>query len=206
MPARPPASPLPTSTVHQQPTPKYIPNSPFQEKLNLIDTPADNSYMPTPSPQLLRYKAKSLLMNGNMPLFPAAKRDWTPVDEESIPLLKNLLWPPKIWRLLTPDQRLLAVEYAGVLLSQSDNSSLRLPERPYLIHNFHFLVLPGSAGYPMDSKAKANMYTYQSLLDIANGRDSSSTQQQEELLKALTPDSQLLTDLQTRIAHVPARI
>ncbi|KAH3705345.1 hypothetical protein DPMN_080414 [Dreissena polymorpha] len=177
MPARPPASPLPTSTVHQQPTPKYVPNSPFQEELNLIDTPADNSYMPTPSPQLLRYKAKSLLMNGNMPPFPAAKRDWTPVDEESIPLLKNLLWPPKIWRLLTPDQRLLAVEYAGMLLSQSDNSSLRLPERPYLIHNFYFLVLPGSAGYPMDSKAKANMYTYQSLLDIANGRDSSSTQQ-----------------------------
>ncbi|KAH3816960.1 hypothetical protein DPMN_118485 [Dreissena polymorpha] len=69
-----------------------------------------------------------------------------------------------------------------MLLSQSDNSSLRLPERPYLIHNFHFLVLPGSADYPIDKKAKARMYTYQSILNFANGRDSPSTQQQEELL------------------------
>ncbi|KAH3835779.1 hypothetical protein DPMN_109142 [Dreissena polymorpha] len=53
MPALPPASPLPTSTVHQQPTHKYVPNSPLQEELYLIDTPADDSYMPTPSPKLL---------------------------------------------------------------------------------------------------------------------------------------------------------
>ncbi|KAH3816961.1 hypothetical protein DPMN_118486 [Dreissena polymorpha] len=80
MPALPSASPFPTRTVHQQPTPKYVPNSPLQEKLYLIDRPADDSYMPTPSPKLLRYKAKALLINGNMPLFLSAQRDWKSVD------------------------------------------------------------------------------------------------------------------------------
>ncbi|KAH3819932.1 hypothetical protein DPMN_121676 [Dreissena polymorpha] len=58
-------------------------------------TPADNLYTPTPSAKLLRFKATYLLVNDNMPLFPSAKRDWATVEEESVALLPNLLWPPK---------------------------------------------------------------------------------------------------------------
>ncbi|KAH3826195.1 hypothetical protein DPMN_128091 [Dreissena polymorpha] len=107
-----------------------------------------------------------------MPLFPSAKRDWATVEEESVVLLSKILWPPKNLRRLTPDQRLLAVEFASMFLTQGErHSSPLLPERPFLIHNFHFRLLPGSAGFPLDNKAKARIYTYQSLLDIANGKD-----------------------------------
>ncbi|KAH3795113.1 hypothetical protein DPMN_148658 [Dreissena polymorpha] len=52
-------------------------------------------YKPTPSAKLLRFKARSMLVDGSMPLFPSAKRDWATVEEESI-LLPNLLWPPRL--------------------------------------------------------------------------------------------------------------
>ncbi|KAH3874598.1 hypothetical protein DPMN_037845 [Dreissena polymorpha] len=90
-----------------------------------------------------------MLVDGNMPLLPSAKRDWATVEEESILLLPNLLWPPKNWRRLTPDQRLLAVEFASMSLSQTENnSSLPLPERSFLIHNFHFLCSPALQAFP----------------------------------------------------------
>ncbi|KAH3695094.1 hypothetical protein DPMN_082548 [Dreissena polymorpha] len=124
-------------------------------------TPAANFYTPTPSAKLLIFKARSLLINGNMPLFPSAKRDWATVEEESVVLLPNLLWPPKNWRPLNPDQRLLAVEFACMSLTQGErHSSILLPERSFLIHSFHFLMLPGSAGFPLENKAKARIYTY----------------------------------------------
>ncbi|KAH3755739.1 hypothetical protein DPMN_190438 [Dreissena polymorpha] len=164
-------------------------------------------YKPTPSAKLLRFKARSMLVDGNMPLFPSAKRDWATVEEESILLLPNLLWPPKNWRRLTPDQRLLAVEFASMSLTQTENDSLLLlPERSFLIHNFHFLVLTGSAVFPMDNKAKARLYTYQSLLDIANGKDQSPFANQTDLLKALTPLFKKSSTLLEKISHIPVRM
>ncbi|KAH3741266.1 hypothetical protein DPMN_047988 [Dreissena polymorpha] len=181
-----PASPLQSNTL--QDLPPATPTPLDQDELYTIatPTPAANMYKPTPSAKLLRFKARSMLVDGNMPLYPSAKRDWATVEEESILVLPNLLWPPKNWRRLTPDQRLLAVEFASMSLTQTENnSSLLLPERSFLIHNFHFLVLPGSAGFPLDNKAKARLYTYQSLLDIANGKDQSPLANQTGLLKAL---------------------
>ncbi|KAH3727886.1 hypothetical protein DPMN_053832 [Dreissena polymorpha] len=158
-------------------TPNYDPTPLAQDDLYTIatPTPTDNLYTPTPSAKLLRFKARSLLVKGNMPLFPSAKRDWVTVEEESVVLLPNLLLPPKNWRRLTLDQRLLAVEFASMSLTQGErHSSLLLPERSFLIHSFHFLVLPGSAGFSLDNKAKARIYTYQSLLSIPLSKNSST--------------------------------
>ncbi|KAH3701708.1 hypothetical protein DPMN_076700 [Dreissena polymorpha] len=52
-------------------------------------TPADNMYTHTPSAKLLRFKPRSFLVDGNMPLFPAAKRDSVTVEEEYVVLLSN---------------------------------------------------------------------------------------------------------------------
>ncbi|KAH3778283.1 hypothetical protein DPMN_179738 [Dreissena polymorpha] len=142
-----------------------------------------------------------------MPLFPSAKRDWATVEEESVVLLPNLLWSSKDWRRLTPDQRLLAVEFASMSITQGEqHSSLFLPERSFLIHSFHFLVLPGSAGFPLDNKPKARIYTCQSLVDIANGKDQSPFTHQDDLLKALTPLSKISSTLLDKINHIPVRI
>ncbi|KAH3727878.1 hypothetical protein DPMN_053824 [Dreissena polymorpha] len=135
------------------------------------------------------------------------KRDWAIVEEESVVLLPNLLWPPKNWRRLTPDQCLLAVEFASMSLTQGERHySLLFPERSFLIHSFHFLVLPGSAGFPLNNKARARIYTYQSLLDIANGKNQSPFTHQEDLLKALTPLSKNSSTLLDKINHIPVRI
>ncbi|KAH3798321.1 hypothetical protein DPMN_151919 [Dreissena polymorpha] len=100
------ASPLPLQDDHRTPalhsnnlqdlppaTPNYDPTPLVQDDLNTIatPTPADNLYKPISSAKLLRFKARSLLVNGNMPLFPSAKRDWKTVEEESVVLLPNLL-------------------------------------------------------------------------------------------------------------------
>ncbi|KAH3719750.1 hypothetical protein DPMN_062621 [Dreissena polymorpha] len=156
-------------------TPNYDPTPLAHDDLYTIatPTPADNLYTPTPSAKLLRSKARSLFVNGNMPLFPSTKRDWAIVQEESVVLLPNLLLPPKNWRRLTPDQRLLAVDFASMSLTQGEqHSSLLLPERSFLIHSFYFLVLSGSVDFPLDNMSKARIYTYQSLLDIAMERTS----------------------------------
>ncbi|KAH3862437.1 hypothetical protein DPMN_025404 [Dreissena polymorpha] len=202
-----PASPLQSNTL--QDLPPATPTPLAQDKLYTIatPTPAANMYKPTPSAKLLRFKARSMLVDGNMPLFPSAKRDWATVEEESILLFPNLVWPPKNWRRLTPDQRLLVVEFASMSLTQTENnSSLLLPEGSFLIHNFHFLVLPGSACFPLDNKAKARLYTYQSLLDIANGKDQSPFANQTDLLKALTPLFKKSSTLLEKISQIPVRM
>ena len=68
---------LPPATSNYDPTPLA------QDDLYTIatPTPADNLYTPTPSAKLLRFKARSLLVNGNMPLFPSTQRDWATVEE-----------------------------------------------------------------------------------------------------------------------------
>ncbi|KAH3708010.1 hypothetical protein DPMN_067449 [Dreissena polymorpha] len=92
------------------------------------------------------------------------------------------------------------------LTQGEQHSSLLFPERSFLIHSFHFLVLPGSTGFPLDNKSKARIYTYQSLLDIANGKDQSPFTHQEDLLMALTLLSKNSSTLLDKINHISVRI
>ncbi|KAH3735551.1 hypothetical protein DPMN_042087 [Dreissena polymorpha] len=100
-------------------TPVYHPTSPTteaqREVVRYSPSPlsAVEHYVPTPANTLLQTHATALLVSGAMPLLPPSKRDWSSVPDEAITLVQGLRWPPKGWRNLSPDCRLLALEYAA---------------------------------------------------------------------------------------------
>jgi len=122
-------------------------------------------YYPTPVNHLVRSQARQLLLSGRMPLFPPAKRDWASVDEESIRLPQNLMCPPRQWRTLPADSRLIFLQYAALAILQAESGSVSLVVRDQanLAQANQFLMLPDTAGIALDPKGKARHYLFQAI-------------------------------------------
>ena len=123
-----------------------------------------------------------------MPLLPSARRQW--VQEEEVVIGSSNLsfsWPPKGYSNLTPDQKLLELEFAAMSLRRTKPGGGGPIDRTYLVDEFNFLALPGTAvlspkkaSHPA---AKSRVYLYQALRNIARGL--SSSQQDEEIISFL---------------------
>lgn len=150
-------------------------------------------------------KAKTLLVDGRMPLLPPGKRDWQSVPDESVQLCDRLVWPPKGWMQLSADQKLLAWEYAAMLLSQPvDSSSLCVSERTHLLHRYMFLMLPDTADSPLNTFGKQRAGNYEAVRLIALGQ-ADIPDHQESIVNALSAVS-VNSDLPSILTTVPLRL
>ncbi|XP_053398666.1 uncharacterized protein LOC128556870 [Mercenaria mercenaria] len=126
------------------------------------------------------YRATKLLRMGAMPLCPPARREW--VEDESITLTEGNLtckWPPKNWKNLSPDQRLLQLEILTFKILQERGVNTSNLERSDILDQFNFLVLPGTKAYCLpdagkDPTAHSRYHTYATLRMIANSKNIKS--------------------------------
>ncbi|KAL3889767.1 hypothetical protein ACJMK2_002095 [Sinanodonta woodiana] len=142
------------------------------------DTPARPSKLYTSSTQpVLANKARAakLLEKGCMPLFPPARREWQDDTVITIPTgSSRLLWPPKNWKQMSPDQKLLQWEYASMIVENYIDKPLPSSlHRGALLDKFNMLALPGTS-VPIITEEqlinrKANYYNYEILRSIAIG-------------------------------------
>ena len=106
----------------------------------------------------ISYRALKLLRVGGMPQWQPARRSW---DEPGSVTFQegslSLSWPPNGWKKQTPDQRLLAWEFAcfRILASRGKTPT----SRTEMLDSFNFLALPGTACHKI------------SLSPIARGRN-----------------------------------
>lgn len=147
--------------------------------------PAESAEQPQ---ETLSDRAKTLLAQGCMPLFPPARRQWE--QEGTVEISSGSIhftWPPKDFTKLSPDQKLLEIEYAAMSLRRSKPGGEGPVDRAMLIDNFNFLVLPGTAVLsPKKSLGPANksrVYMYQALRNIARG--NTCTPEDENLIRFL---------------------
>ena len=115
-------------------------------------------------------------MQGAMPMCPPAQRDWCAVEEIKLERGNgNLIWPPKNWRTLSPDQKLMAHESAALFLEQGQSANFPADlSRRTLLDKYNFLALEGSARpKPESSRHKADSkiryYNFQFVRDVAKG-------------------------------------
>ena len=118
----------------------------------------------------LSYRATKLLRMGAIPLFPPARRNWS--TDEAVTLSESSLqfkWPPLGWQRLSPDQRLMRVEFVVMQILTLRNVPLTM-ERSEMLLPFNFLVLPGSLP-PREKKGNSAtsscFHVYQRLREMA---------------------------------------
>ncbi|KAH3738144.1 hypothetical protein DPMN_044772 [Dreissena polymorpha] len=92
---------------------------------------------PTPSNQM---RAKKLLAMGAMPLFSPARREWD--QDEAVTFLEpKFKWPPRGWKGMSADLRLMLTEFQAMSILQARGCNFKF-ERVELLNAFNFLVLP----------------------------------------------------------------
>lgn len=124
----------------------------------------------------LPYRAMKLLRMGAMPLFPPARREWT--TSEAVTLTEGSLsikWPPKNWVALSPDQKLLQLEFLSFQILQERGINTSNLDRSDILDEFNFLALPGTKAYTLPDKVKhpashSRFDMYTTLRFIANGK------------------------------------
>ncbi|KAK3581220.1 hypothetical protein CHS0354_024763 [Potamilus streckersoni] len=149
-----------------------------------------NLYMASPPPvSASKTRAANLLECGCMPLFPPARREWQEDTAIHIPIGSSVLtWPPKGWKRMNSDQKLLQWEYASMLLENSIEKPLLLSlNRGVLLDKFNMLALPGTS-VPMTTEQdliyrKASYYNYEILRSTAIGNSFMEDSTVERILK-----------------------
>ena len=125
----------------------------------------------------IRARAFKILRRGAMPMCPPARRDWGKVDELRIELRNTVvIWPPANWMELSPDQRLMAHEYAAMSLEwNGDSSCFPIISRRALLDKYAFLSLDGEGRPPEEldgadkTDGKIRQYNRQYLRSIGRG-------------------------------------
>ncbi|KAK3606663.1 hypothetical protein CHS0354_021186 [Potamilus streckersoni] len=147
-------------------------------------------YMSSPPPvSASKTRAASLLEWGCMPLFPPARREWQEDTAIQIPIGSSVLpWPPKGWKRMNSDQKLLQWKYASMLIENSIEKPLPLSlNRGVLLDKFNMLALPGTS-VPMTTEQdliyrKASYYNYEILRSVAIGNSFMEDSTVERILK-----------------------
>jgi hypothetical protein len=204
------ASPVVSEPSYVEPPPAESQTASYEPVMLHDDHTTDASYIPTPiiSSENVRTRAINLLRDGCMPLLPPARRDWNIIPDQSVQLTEDLKWPPANWNALSPDQKSMSVEFAAMTISHISNPSECLSkDRFTLVHEFNFLVLPGSGPYKTDIKSKARIYNYQAVLNIATGKDRSTISQQVEFLNCFNTTGYNRQDqLLKKLSNVPLKL
>lgn len=157
----------------------------------------------TPPVASSKTRAANLLEWGCMPLFPPARREWQDEAAIQIPIGSSVLpWPPKGWKRMNPDQKLLQWEYASMILENSFEKTLPLSlNRGVLLDKFNMLALPGTS-VPMTTEQhliyrKASYYNYEIVRSIAIGNsfiEDSTVERMLQLYEASADRRETSTD------------
>ena len=89
----------------------------------------------------MQERAQNILARGCMPMLPPARRNWK--EEEVVTLSVghvSVKWPPKGFKTMTKDQKLLEAEFAAMVFVRSKNRSDPL-HHGELLDAFNFLIL-----------------------------------------------------------------
>lgn len=161
------------------------------------------TYTPTPVTST-QQRATDLLRNGSLPLLPPAPREWASVPEESIPISPSLLWPPKNWQTLSPDQKTLASEFAAMTVFHHATGEFKVIDRQQVLHQYNFIVLPGSKGTKQTTLTRVQHLNFLLVKSIANGKVTLPNDLQENILNSFkkTEPSPILL----KLSHVPLRL
>ncbi|MCG7866652.1 MAG: hypothetical protein JAY74_09800 [Candidatus Thiodiazotropha taylori] len=123
------------------------------------------------------YRATKLLKMGGMPHWQPARRSWEADEEVSFAEGElTIFWPPKGWKMLTPDQKLLQWEFTAMSLLRARGVDTTAIERADLLDDFNFLALPGTSAHkrskhsPSYMIVKSRYFTYETLRQIAIGQ------------------------------------
>ena len=102
----------------------------------------------------IKDRALNLLKNGGMPLFAPAQRRWD--EEEEVTLSRGdttVNWPPKGWKTLTSQQRLMVTEFAAMKLA-FQQGIFNVKDKTELLDQYNFLVLPGVPSFTISQEAR----------------------------------------------------
>ncbi|KAH3852228.1 hypothetical protein DPMN_094729 [Dreissena polymorpha] len=116
-------------------------------------------------------RAKKLLARGAMPLFPPARREWD--QDEAVTFLEpKFKWPPRGWKGMSADLRLMLIEFQAMSILQARGCNFKF-EHVELLNAFNFLVLPGSLSprAPVDTNVHSCHAIYVRLREIALGKE-----------------------------------
>jgi hypothetical protein len=121
----------------------------------------------------LSYRANKLLRMGAMPVFPPARREWS--ADEVITIIEDdvkFKWPPKDWKYLSPDNKLLQFEFSVFAILKQRGVTPK--SRSYTHDLFNFLVLPGTASHVEkgDTSHNSRFFVYERLRQIATDKES----------------------------------
>lgn len=129
-----------------------------------------------PTGPSMDYRATKLLKMGGMPHWQPARRAWD--NEEEVSFTEGeltLFWPPKGWKNLNRDQKLLQWEFASLSLLKARGTDIITKERADVLDSFNFLALPGTAPHKLSKSSeqymllKSRFFNYETLRAIANG-------------------------------------
>ena len=154
---------LPTSAM----TPSYEPSPSLATNLRPAQQSVD--LQSTGNAQ----RARVLLLEGGMPLFPPARRDWSLSGSVVLPLLGPVKqWPPTGWQEMQPDDKLMAWEAVAYMMSASFGMPMR---RSIILDSFQCLALPGSKDpHIQTAEDKMRHGNFKAIRSIALGTVGSS--------------------------------
>ena len=130
---------------------------------------------PLPTLPSQRTRAAKLLKMGGMPQWQPARRAWD--KEEEVELTEGTLtirWPPRKWKDLDPQQKLLQWEFAAMQILKVRGDEYQSITQTDLLDQFNFLALPGTVSHKPPRRSasymanKGRLYTYELLRAIAN--------------------------------------
>ena len=131
-----------------------------------ITRPKIREPLPTlPSP---RTRAAKLLKMGGMPQWQPARRAWD--KEKEVELTEGTLtirWPPRKWKDLDPQQKLLQWEFAAMQILKVRGDEYQSITQTDLLDQSNFLALPGTVSHKPPRRSasymanKGRLYTYE---------------------------------------------
>jgi hypothetical protein len=154
--------------------------------------------------------ATLLLMSGEMPLFPPARRDWEKAAGVTIPLTGPItVWPPADWKTMSADTKLLLWQTVATSLSIQWGLPL---DRHFILDAFQFLALPGTKEVEIVSpEARLRHANFTTIRNIAQkkqvvGAESLIAIYEAGYHKSFSAQPGHYRDFLQSLNHIPIRI
>lgn len=171
-----------TSTENRQVSPSFVRKTASTAPKPVVSSSDSSAPVPRkiqgslPPPPSQDYRATKLLKLGGMPHWQPARRAWD--QDEAVSLVEKditIFWPPKGWKNLTPQQKLMQWEFAALSILKARGEDYINIHQADLLDSFNFLALPGTAAHktpkslPSYLMIKSRLFNYETLRSIANG-------------------------------------
>ena len=174
------------SSAHKVQVTHIVSHTPVPEPVSIISSMSSNisaqpnhqkpCYEPLPAGPTLDYRATKLLKMGGMPQWQPARRAWDQEEEVSfVEKELTIFWPPKGWRDLSPQQKLMQWEFAALSILKARGENYIHIQQGDLLDAFNFLALPGTAAHKVNKSVpsyltiKSRFFNYSTLRAIAVG-------------------------------------